>query len=99
MRPLETLAILLQTAVVTRAVFLMPFEGRRKYQRLNADLRANPRSRVRFFVRFLVTWWATAAVVLASIALGSDTPAQLRLVAPGVFALPIVAAWIAFVAF
>src|SRR5438270_873821 len=93
-RILETLAFLLQTAVVTRALFLMPFEGKRKYVRLKSQLRQNPRARLRFFVRFLLSWWVIAAVTMLSIALGSDTPAQLRLVQPGMLAAPLAGAWL-----
>lgn len=94
MRRLETLAFLLQTAVVTRALFLMPFEGRRKYRRLLAELERDPHGRVRFFRRFLVSWWSVAAVVVASVALGSDTPANLRLVPPNWTALPLSVVWL-----
>lgn len=61
-----TLAFLLQTAVVTRALFLMPFEGKRRYQKLKADVARDALARARFFRRFIVTWWVVALAVLIS---------------------------------
>lgn len=81
---MATLAFLLQTAVVARALFLLPFEGRRKYERLAAAVRVDPSARARFFVRFLAHWWLLALAVLASVALSGEPLSWLSLQgAPG----------------
>lgn len=92
---MATLAFLLQTAVVTRALFLVPFEGGRRYAALAAAVRVDPAARTRFFLRFLAQWWLTAAVVLASLALASEPLSSLKLAAAHGFApWGLLGAWI-----
>ena len=62
-----TLPFLLQTAVVTRALFLLPFEGRRKYARLVEAIARDPKARVTFYRRFLLVWWLTSFIVTVSL--------------------------------
>ena len=61
------LPFLLQTAVVTRALFLLPLEGKRKYARLVEALQRDPRARTAFYRRFLLVWWITSFIVTLSL--------------------------------
>lgn len=70
---------MVQTAVVTRVLFLVPFDGRRRFEELSAAVRQNPRARVRFFQRFLLVWWATAAAVMLSLLLDGAHPRTIGL--------------------
>jgi len=65
--------------VVTRVLFLVPFDGRRRFEALIAAVRESSRARVRFFQRFLLVWWTTAAVVLLSLFLDDAHPRTLGL--------------------
>src|SRR4051794_13939849 len=44
----------------------MPFEGKRRYLELQADVARDPAARARFFRRFILTWWIVALAVLIS---------------------------------
>lgn len=70
---------MVQTAVVTRVLFLVPFDGRRRFEALVAAVRENPRARARFFQRFLLVWWATATAVMVSLLLEDAHPRTIGL--------------------
>lgn len=76
---MATFAFVLQTAVVTRVLFLVPFEGRRRFEALTRAVKEDARARVRFFWRFLLVWWSVFAVVLASLYLDGAHPRTIGL--------------------
>jgi membrane protease YdiL (CAAX protease family) len=59
------LAGALATVVVALLVFVQPQRGRRRFQRLEDEVRTDPTARVRFYRGSMVAAWAMTAVVAA----------------------------------
>ena len=59
------LAGALATAVAALLVFVQPQRGKRRFQRLQVEVRTDPTARVRFYRGSIVAAWAMTAVVVA----------------------------------
>jgi membrane protease YdiL (CAAX protease family) len=60
----HAIAAVAATALAVALVLVQPFAGRRRYQRLLAELGANPRARLRHYRRGMVGEWVIVGVVM-----------------------------------
>ena len=72
-------AAVLATLLVVLLVAVQPLRGRRRYQRLLAELPTNPAARRQFYVRGIVGSWIAVGVVAVIGALAGRGPVSIRL--------------------
>ena len=76
---MTVIAAALATALVVRLVLFQPFAGRRRYQRLKAEVTANPSARLRHYRRGIAGEWLAVGIVVVIGLLAGRHPASIGL--------------------